>query len=615
MIRPWVTGGLSALVAMSAHGEEGAAAGAQAALEAVTDRLQPVPLKPIPASPAFAAPAQEVLLQSSPDLATPLPAFQPATQLAPTATTGGERAVYEADDLGVWILPVAMVVLCAVLCAVLFPFMLRSQRRRIARSELSAEDGFMSNNPDDAVRVYEQPVADIPPKTLSGDGEKGGGGLPDETVAVPPVGMSVAQQAVEAVAAPEVGPANVENLDQAKTIAPATTDPVPLASAPTAPIPAAPIPAAPVPATPAGDSIQPQVAGRGDFGPSTVDVIRDTRTADSHQSWRSFNRDSVPQLLFYGGNKFNQFSTDRMKAADEWFIIGDIHGDFFALHTIISFIRRTCPGFGIIFLGDLIDRGPHPIECLWYLLKLADDHPNRVLWLAGNHDVGVRFDAQTGRFRSTVEPAEFVSELNLSDSVAPLRRGFGLEYIELSQGLPRAAVMPDGLLLTHGGFPHTDLQAEFSEMKIMTERLGWLESEPVIRDFTHLRITKYPLRRPNRLSIACSYGYRDFEAFRQVMTEYNVKRLVTGHQHAEGGYDDHPDWAKNGSEALTLTGFGFADAYDRPESYASHYRRNLITARCRANQLPEVISIPVDQTDLKHFFDEEIVKMPRFATP
>jgi len=349
--------------------------------------------------------------------------------------------------------------------------------------------------------------------------------------------------------------------------------------------------------------------------PGTVDAIRETRASHSHQSWGSFNRDALPQLLFYGGNKFCQFSADRLEAADEWFIIGDIHGDFYALHTIVSFIRKACPGFGIIFLGDLIDRGPHPIECLWYLLKVADDHPNRVLWLAGNHDVGVRFDEEAGRFRSTVEPAEFVADLNIVDSFTPLRRVFGREYIELSQGLPRAAVMPDGLLLTHGGFPHTDLQERLTGITLGSDRRRWLESEDVIRDFTHLRITRYPMRRPNRLSISCSYGYKDFDAFRRSMTGYNVKRLVTGHQHAADGFDDHPDWAKNGQEALTLTGFGFADAYDRPEAYSTHYRRTLVVGRCRTDQLPEVVSIPVDERDLSAFFDAEIATMPRFAAP
>jgi hypothetical protein len=346
---------------------------------------------------------------------------------------------------------------------------------------------------------------------------------------------------------------------------------------------------------------------------SAVDALRETRASHSHQSWRSFNRDALPRLLFYGGNKFCQFSAEKLHAADEWFVIGDIHGDFFALHTIVSHIRKACPQFGIIFLGDLIDRGPHPIECLWYLLKVADDHPERVLWLAGNHDVGVRYDETTGEFRSTVEPAEFVADLNIVDSFAPLRRAFGREYIELAEGLPRVALMPDGLLLTHGGFPHTDLQAELTGLTLNSDRRKWLESEAVIRDFTHLRITKYPLRRPNRLSISCSYGYRDFDAFKQAMTGYGIKRLVTGHQHAATGFDEHSEWAKNGHEALTLTGFGFADAYDRAESYAANYRRCLVIGRCRPEQIPEVVRIAIDEQDLTAFYEAEIKAMRRFA--
>lgn len=344
-----------------------------------------------------------------------------------------------------------------------------------------------------------------------------------------------------------------------------------------------------------------------------LEAIARTRSAYSHQAWGSFDRDAVPKLLFYGGNRFRQFTVDALDAADEWFVIGDIHGDFFALHTIISHVRAACPGFGIIFLGDLIDRGPHPIECLWYLLKLADDLPGRVLWLAGNHDVGVVYDESAGMFRSTVQPAEFVSDLNVVDSFSPLRRAFGREYIELARGLPRAAVMPDGLLLTHGGFPHTDLQGELSRLPRGNARSRWLESDEVLRDFTHLRITRYPTRRPNRLSISCSYGYRDFESFRRSLDGYGIRRLVTGHQHCAAGYDDHPEWAEHGAEALTLTGFGFADDHDRPESYGPGYRRELVVGRCRPDRIPEVVKIPVDEAELAAFHRVEIATLPRFA--
>jgi hypothetical protein len=116
-----------------------------------------------------------------------------------------------------------------------------------------------------------------------------------------------------------------------------------------------------------------------------------------------------------------------------------------------------------------------------------------------------------------------------------------------------------------------------------------------------------------RLSISCSYGYQDFATFKQAMADYGIKRLVTGHQHAASGFDDHPEWAKNGHDALTLTGFGFADAYDRPDSYGVNYRRTLTVGRCRPDQIPEVVTIPVHEQDLMSFCDAEIKTMPRFA--
>lgn len=559
---------------------------------------EPLPLAPIPESPA--APPPSVVSPAPPVIP------QPATQPHAEPRQESDSAL-PADDSATLAL-LLMVATSVGLAAWAIP---RLGRRPTRASWTDAGVAIMNDETQEDGRTNTTGVP-VPPNTPIVE--------PPLVDPLPPPTVDAARITSPMAALPASAPAMT-------TTAIAAPGPMAERSPPSSPVQQAAAPSAEIihsdvspqpaasPASPPVEQVVVPVPPPAAWVPTpgTVDAIRETRGSHSHQSWGSFNRDALPRLLFYGGNRFCQFSADRLEAADEWFVIGDIHGDFYALHTIVSFIREACPGFGIIFLGDLIDRGPHPIECLWYLLKVADDHPNRVLWLAGNHDVGVRFDETAGAFRSTVEPAEFVSDLNVIDSFAPLRRAFGREYIELSQGLPRAVVMPDGLLLTHGGFPHTDLQEEFAAITLPSDRRKWLESDPVIRDFTHLRITRYPLRRPNRLSISCSYGYRDFESFRRSMTGYNVKRLVTGHQHAATGYDDHPDWVKNGQEALTLTGFGFADAYDCRDAYMANYRRTLVAGRCRPDRLPEIVRIPVNERDLTRFFETEIATMPRFA--
>ena len=63
------------------------------------------------------------------------------------------------------------------------------------------------------------------------------------------------------------------------------------------------------------------------------------------------------------------------------YVISDIHGEYDKLKEVLGKI-----GFGaedtLYVLGDVIDRGPHPVKCLQLLMAL----PNAVC-LAGNHEV------------------------------------------------------------------------------------------------------------------------------------------------------------------------------------------------------------------------------------
>lgn len=343
--------------------------------------------------------------------------------------------------------------------------------------------------------------------------------------------------------------------------------------------------------------------------PKTLDMLRETRIKDSDTAWSSFVGHQTPQLMFYGSKqKVVRISAEDWRTPENWFLLGDIHGDFYALSNAVRWIRETCPDFRLVFLGDLVDRGRHPMECLWFLVNLAKEFPQRILWLAGNHDDSVSKDGD--RFRSSVFPSEFLEHLNTVDSWTPFRRGFGLEYIDLVAGLPRAALSPDGLLMTHGGFPHTDLQKNLMECTSDEERQSWLNSPQAVKDFTWTRITRYRAKIPNRVSTGCSYGFADFDSFCKLSKDFfPAERLVTGHDHPDGGFDKHPEWVER--KALTLTGFGFQGDSDDPRSFNERYQEYLVVGRCRANDIPEVVTIPVDREDLAQYFSEELA--PKFT--
>lgn len=68
------------------------------------------------------------------------------------------------------------------------------------------------------------------------------------------------------------------------------------------------------------------------------------------------------------------------------FVVGDIHGRSAQLQRLIELIPRDESRDMLVFLGDLIDRGPDAPGCVEYVMKLQRENPERVLCLRGNHE-------------------------------------------------------------------------------------------------------------------------------------------------------------------------------------------------------------------------------------
>jgi calcineurin-like phosphoesterase family protein len=68
-------------------------------------------------------------------------------------------------------------------------------------------------------------------------------------------------------------------------------------------------------------------------------------------------------------------------------VIGDIHGCVGPLDTLLRLIGpQLAPADTVVFLGDIIDRGPDARGCVERILSLAASTPARVVALRGNHE-------------------------------------------------------------------------------------------------------------------------------------------------------------------------------------------------------------------------------------
>ena len=68
------------------------------------------------------------------------------------------------------------------------------------------------------------------------------------------------------------------------------------------------------------------------------------------------------------------------------FAVGDIHGCFDKLVSLMDIIDVDLKKETLVFIGDYIDRGAHSKEVVDYLIDLATGG-NRVVFLKGNHEL------------------------------------------------------------------------------------------------------------------------------------------------------------------------------------------------------------------------------------
>lgn len=304
--------------------------------------------------------------------------------------------------------------------------------------------------------------------------------------------------------------------------------------------------------------------------------------------------------------KVHKLSMEEAGGVNHWFFIGDIHGDFYALHSMIRHAESLDPECRILFLGDIVDRGHLPFECIFLLLEWGLRHPERLAWIAGNHDIA--YGRVGERFISTCSPAETLEDFNRDDAFISVRQKIGDFFVNLVERLPRALLFPEGLLATHGGMPHTDLQKEGAAIEDEASYLEWLSSEACLKDFTWTRMTRYPKRYPDRHSTGCQYGFKDFEAFCDLKPVFFAPTsIVTGHEHAEGGADTRPTYVKY--PALTLLGQGFDDLLNRDSvAFYTQYRDVLRLGRGIPGNAPEVIDVPVKREDLLAVYSEQLAR-------
>lgn len=285
---------------------------------------------------------------------------------------------------------------------------------------------------------------------------------------------------------------------------------------------------------------------------------------------------------------------ERWPVGEVWFI-GDVHGDLLALESALQHIDHSGGGADarIVFLGDLFDDGVHAAEVVLRVFELVLDGPMRVTVIAGNHDEALAF--ADGRFQSTVLPSDFTDWLN-ANLEHPWAARLGRLIIRFFQRAPRALFFPDGLLVAHGGIPHTDLHDELAKS-------GNWNDPRVLQDFVWLRAHPRARKRiPNRTTRGSEFGREDFAAFCGVATKLGrpVERMVRGHDHVEERFAVYPAWGRH--PALTINTM----SHRLPREVFGEYERVPVVARWVRGELPEVRRLFVPPELIREVYPEPV---------
>ncbi len=165
---------------------------------------------------------------------------------------------------------------------------------------------------------------------------------------------------------------------------------------------------------------------------------------------------------------------------DRYAVIGDLHGDFSAMQSILEVLfpaglsEAEARKVHLLFVGDIVDRGPMDLELLHLLFELKRILGERVLLLRGNHEQ-FRVDRQ-GRFATKVHGGEelFVNRYGPYLSSEQVQC-----FVEYFENAPHVAILENARgrgMLVHAGVPPAYLARPHDAIESMLDEPNLVEA-------------------------------------------------------------------------------------------------------------------------------------------
>ncbi|MHA1490823.1 MAG: metallophosphoesterase [Promethearchaeota archaeon] len=235
---------------------------------------------------------------------------------------------------------------------------------------------------------------------------------------------------------------------------------------------------------------------------------------------------------------------------DEIYVIGDIHGNLQTLIGLIKLINKNNPKH-VIFLGDLVDRGPAQLECLFVVLSLKVLFPNRYYLLKGNHET-LEMNKYYGFYQEFIERYPAQNTFN--------------EILTLYDAIPICAIINETILCLHGGIPE-DLEVLNKLRSLKRENID----NDILKSITS-GIFQIMWNDPKSEIKGFSESYRGEgikffgrDVFDKFMKTNNLKYLIRAHECFPEGYK----WFFNDRLLSIFSSANYRGIYfPNPASYA-----------------------------------------------
>ena len=214
-------------------------------------------------------------------------------------------------------------------------------------------------------------------------------------------------------------------------------------------------------------------------------------------------------------------------------VISDLHGDSYSLFRILDEINYekflSRPKNKLVFLGDYVDRGSDSVSVIYAVCHLKHAYPDSVVLMRGNHESPAEFP-----FPSHDLPYRIKERFGNSG-----RDVYG-RLLSMFKLLTLATVVPDRLLLVHGGLPTEDAVIANFHKAIATAQDSHVRSR-VLEELLWndpRRLDGSPGWEPSRRGIGRHFGSG---ITRRWLNATNTKAIVRGHEPCQGFRLDHDD--------------------------------------------------------------------------